>query len=423
MIVKHQPSFAGFPNFQLFRRSSHPGSDIDVPMNKHSSISYSHAVPMMALVLLAANLRPPLTTVGLLIEPIRETTDISLTTAGLLNSLPLLALGLFAPLGHFGRRFGLERTLVAALLILTAGILLRSQGSVAALFLGSACLAAGIAVGNVLVPGIIKRDFADRAKGVTTIYAVTLGLSAAIASGLAVPFAQWLPGGWQASLGIWAIPVAITAVVWLPAALRTGPNGSSSHHHAAPVSPWRSSLAWLVTIFMGMQSLFFYVAVGWFPTVFQNRGYSAEESGLIIVMFQLVALVVTMIMPLILKRAHDQSAIAAGAALLVTMSVLGLVFFPAATYLWMVMIGIGGGAMMILALAFISLRASNHHDAASLSIMSQSVGYLLAAGGPVCFGLLHDLTGDWNAPLWVLAILTAISIFVGFGAGRNRTYS
>ncbi|RWR27424.1 MFS transporter [Sinirhodobacter populi] len=392
-------------------------------MNKQSSIPYTHAVPMMALVLLAANLRPALTTVGLLIEPIRETTGISLTTAGLLNSLPLLALGIFAPLGHFGRRFGLERTLVAALFLLTAGILVRSQGSVAALFLGSACLAAGIAVGNVLVPGIIKRDFADRAKGVTTIYAVTLGLSAAIASGLAVPLSQWLPGGWRGSLGIWAIPAAITALVWLPAARRLGANNSPSHHHATPVSPWRSMVAWLVTIFMGMQSLFFYVAVGWFPTVFQNRGYSPEESGLIIVVFQLVALIVTMIMPLILRRAHDQAAIAAGAAFLVAISVLGLIYLPSATYFWMVTMGIGGGAMMILALAFISLRSANHHEAASLSIMSQSVGYLLAAGGPVCFGLLHDLTAEWNMPLWVLVALATMSIFVGFGAGRNRTFS
>lgn len=391
-------------------------------MTSYTTISTTRAVSITALVLLAANLRPALTTVGLLIEPIRETTGISLTEAGLLNSLPLVALGLFAPLGHFGRRFGLERTLVAALLLLAAGILVRSQGSVAALFFGSGCLAAGIATGNVLVPSIIKRDFSERAKGVTTIYAVTLGLTAAIASGLAVPFSEWLPGGWQTALAIWAIPAAVAALVWLPAALRSE-NDSHSQRQSVSVSPWRSGLAWLVTIFMGLQSLLFYVTVGWFPTVFQNQGYSPEESGLLIVVFQLVALGVTTIMPILLKRARDQSAFAAVASMVIAISVLGLIVFPAAAYLWMILLGLGGGASMILALAFISLRSANHHEAASLSIMSQSVGYLLAAAGPAGFGLLHDLAGSWTSPLVALAVLGVIQALVGFGAGRNRTYS
>jgi CP family cyanate transporter-like MFS transporter len=396
---------------------------VDCTMANHASSTSTKAVSLMAIILLAANLRSALTAVGLLIEPIQATTGISLTVAGLLNSLPLVALGIFAPLGHLGRRFGVERMVVAALLLLTIGILVRSQGNATALFLGSGCLAAGIAIGNVMVPGIIKRDFSERAKGITTTYVVTMGLTAAIASGLAIPLSKLLPGGWQASLGVWAIPAAVAALIWVPYTRHSGDNRSRVHLKGAHVSPWQSGLAWLVTLFMGLQSLVFYVAISWFPTIFQNNGFSPKESGLLIVVFQVVALGVAMAMPLLLRRAKDQSAISAVSAILATISVVGLMVFPNAAYLWMVTMGIGGGAMLILALAFISLRSSDHHQTASLSVMSQSVGYLIAAAGPFCFGLLHDLTGEWRTPLTTLAVLTLVAAFVGFGAGRNRSYS
>ncbi|WP_143269014.1 MFS transporter [Azospirillum agricola] len=160
------------------------------------------ALSIVPFLLLAANLRPALTSVGPLIGSIQDATGLSVTAAGVLNSLPLLAFAAFAPLAHLGRRLGMERTLVGALFLLFVGILFRSSGSAFGLFAGSICLAAGIAVGNILVPGIIKRDYPERVKALTAIYAVTLGLSAAIASGLAVPLAAWLPGGWQAALAI-----------------------------------------------------------------------------------------------------------------------------------------------------------------------------------------------------------------------------
>ncbi|MBB2963367.1 MFS transporter [Methylobacterium sp. R2-1] len=378
------------------------------------------ALSILPFLLLAANLRPALTSVGPLIEPIRQTTGLSLTAAGLLNSLPLLALAAFAPLAHFGRRFGAERTLVAALLLLAAGILIRSSGSTMALFAGSACLAGGIAIGNVLVPGIIKRDYPDRVKGLTTLYAVTLGLTAAVASALAVPLATWLPGGWQTALAIWAVPAFVAALAWSPIALRTG--GDAHRHCASKRMPvWRSGVAWLVTGFMGLQSLYFYVAVAWLPTIFQHDGYAPAEAGLLITLFQLVALAVSAMMPLILGRAKDQSRVACVAALLVAVAMGGVLLFPAGAYLWMIVAGLGGGACLPLALAFISLRAADHHQAASLSMMSQSVGYLLAAFGPFTFGLLHDLTGTWSLPLAVLVAFGLLFAAVGYGAGRDRT--
>jgi len=160
-------------------------------MSSKTSFQAKAAVSLVALMFLAANLRPALTSVGPLIEQIRQTTGISLTAAGLLTSLPLVAFGALAPLAQFGRRFGMERTLGVALFLLTLGILIRSEGSIGALFAGSICLAAGIAVGNVLVPSLIKRDFPHRVKGVTTIYAVMLNLMPAISTSIVVPLSDF----------------------------------------------------------------------------------------------------------------------------------------------------------------------------------------------------------------------------------------
>lgn len=384
------------------------------------NLSPKSALSIIPFLLLAANLRPALTSVGPLLADIQASTGISLTMAGALNSLPLLAFAVFAPIAHLGRRLGMERTLVGALLLLVGGILLRSSGSVFGLFAGSLCLAAGIGVGNILVPGIIKRDYPERVKALTTIYAVTLGLSAAIASGLAVPLASSLPGGWQTALAMWAVPALIAALAWTPIALRQGKSGL--HQRATASTPlWRSPLAWFVTGYMGLQSLYFYVAVAWLPTVFQSYGYSPAEAGLLVTIFQLVALAMSAMTPLLLGRRRDQSVAASAAALAMAAGIAGFLLSPGLAYLWVAVLGLGGGACLPLALAFISLRAADHHQAASLSMMAQSIGYFLAALGPFAVGLIHDLAGAWSFPLAVLVVLGLIQAVIGYEAGRDKT--
>lgn len=391
-------------------------------MSSHTS-AYRPALSIIPFLLLAANLRPALTSVGPLVGEIQSSTGLSGTAAGLLNSLPLLAFAAFAPLAHFGRRLGMERTLVAALLLLFAGVLLRSWGSIPALFAGSLLLAAGIGVGNILVPGIIKRDYPERVKPLMTLYAVILGLSAAIASGLAVPFAAWLPGGWQGALAVWAIPALVAALAWTPIALRKGKPLSSDNPTAATKPIWRSPLAWFVTGFMGLQSLYFYVAIAWLPSVFQSNGHDPAEAGLLITVFQLVALAMSAMLSLLLGRRKDQSLAAASASMAMAVSVAGLLFFPAGAYFWMILMGLGGGACLPLALMFITLRSADHHQTARLSMMAQSIGYSLAALGPFAFGFIHDLAGSWTIPLGGLAVLGVILALVGYEAGRDKTIS
>lgn len=386
---------------------------------KQTSSGVVQAVPLLALILLTINLRPALTSVGPLLEDIRASVGMSATAAGVLNSLPLLAFAVFSPLAQFGRRFGMERTLAAIMALLALGILLRSQGSVAALFAGSIVLAAGIAVGNVLMPGLIKRDYPERVQGVTTIYVMALGLSSAVAAGLAVPLSHWLPGGWTTALGVWAIPAMAAALFWLPLAIRGGEGGRS--RVAAPAAVWRSTLAWQVTFFMGLQSLMFYVTIGWFPAILQEAGYSADAAGFMMTVFQMLSLFVALGMSLFLKRAPDQRLMVVVTSLLATLPVIGLLLLPGLAYLWIVLLGLGSGGCFILAMAFIGLRSANAYDAASLSMMSQSIGYLLASTGPFLFGLLHDITHGWQVPLAMLPIIGLVQAAFGIGAGRNRT--
>lgn len=388
-------------------------------MSRSKLTSSGAAIPVAALILLAGNLRATLTSVGPLIEQIRHSTHISLTAAGLLTSLPLVAFGAFAPLGHFGRRFGMERMSVFALLLLTIGTLIRSNGSVAGLFAGSMCLAAGIAIGNVLVPGLIKRDYPGRIKGLTTLYAVMLSLIPAIASGLAVPLSDWLPGGWRSALAVWSIPAGIAILVWLPFALR--PGGEANPTQASSSSVWRSALAWQVTAFMGLQSLAYYSSIAWMPTILQSDGYTPSQAGSLIAVYQVAALALSATMPFLLRGTSNQSLFACSAGVAIAASICGLLLFPAGAVVWMILMGFGGGASVMLALTFISLRSANHQQAASLSIMSQSIGYLLAAAGTFLFGVIHDVAGNWSVPLLLLIGVSLVMALAGFGAGRLRT--
>lgn len=374
---------------------------------------------LVSFLLLAFNLRPAITAVGPLVGSIQDTTGLPGAAVGLLSSLPLLAFAAFAPLAHVGRRIGLERALALAMGMLFAGILLRSTGTTAALFAGTLVLGAGIAVGNVLAPSIIKRDYPQRVGALTTIYALLLALSAAISSGLAVPFERVLPGGWRSALAVWAVPAAMAAVLWVHASIRPRPL-------APPVddtpraSVWHSRLAWSVTSFMGLQSLSFYVVVAWIPRVLQDNGADPAVAGLLLTGYQLVSVAAGVTLPRLLALRQDQRAIAVFSSLLIALGILGLLVLPEWTLAWIVVMGFGSGVCFPLAIAYIGLRSRDHQQATSLSLMAQSMGYLLAAFGPFLFGLAHDHSGGWTLPLAGLAVCTVFQAIMGYKGGRNE---
>lgn len=378
-----------------------------------------------AILLLAGNLRGAITSVGPLIGEIRGDTGISHGLAGLITTLPLLAFAALSSLApRLGRRFGIERTLLASLAVLIAGILLRSSGPVAALFAGTALLGLAIAAGNVLLPGLVKRDFPDRAGWMTGLYSGAMGGMATVAVAVAVPIADRAGLGWRGSLACWAAPAAVAALVWVPLARRPArPKPPGPRHPAAPEtapSLWRSGLAWQVTLFMGLQSLVFYSTTAWLAEILSGRGLSASAAGWLVAVAQLAGLVSSLAVPPIAARRLSQRVHTAGSALLSLAGYSGLllagrVLLP----LWCTLIGLGQGALFSLALTMLALRAPDARHAAELSGMAQTAGYLVAAAGPTALGLLHDLTGTWTAPLASLAATTVAILLLGLAAGRD----
>ncbi len=379
------------------------------------------ALLVAAVLLLAANLRPALTSVAPLIGEIRADTGVSHGVAGMLTTLPLLAFALLSPAApRLARRFGMERALLGSMLVLAAGILLRSSGSAAALFSGTAVLGAAIALGNVLLPGLVKREFPGRAGFMTGVYSAALGISAAFAAGASFPLADQTPLGWRGALAIWAVPALAAAAIWLPQVWGAR-HASGAVRAARKVEGlWRSPLAWAVTLFMGLQSLAYYVTLTWLPEILREAGMRAATAGWMLALAQAVSIVAMFLAPVIAGRTPSQRGIVTVAITLSGLGVLRLLLAGSvAGALWVALLGLGQGACFSLALTFFALRAPDPEHAAALSGMAQSAGYLLAASGPSLFGAIRDATGAWIVPLALLLAVTACLLAAGLIAASD----
>ncbi|EBX5197762.1 MFS transporter [Salmonella enterica subsp. enterica serovar Sandiego] len=378
------------------------------------------AVLIAGILMIATTLRVTFTGAAPLLETIRSDYGLSTAQTGLLTTLPLLAFALVSPLAAgIARRFGMERSLFAAMLLICAGIALRSLPSATLLFAGTAIIGCGIALGNVLLPGLIKRDFSQHVARLTGAYSLTMGAAAALGSALVVPLA--LHGfGWRGALLMLMLFPLLAFLIWLPQWRTTRSANLSSSRALHERGIWRSPLAWQVTLFLGLNSLIYYVIIGWLPTILISHGYSEAQAGSLHGLLQLATAAPGLAIPLILHRFNDQRWIAALVSLLCALGAAGLWFVPGQAVIWTLLFGFGSGATMILGLTFIGLRASSAHQAAALSGMAQSVGYLLAACGPPVMGKLHDASGSWYLPLSGVTVLAIIMAIFGLYAGRDR---
>lgn len=372
------------------------------------------------ILMIATTLRVTFTGAAPLLDAIHA--DYALTTAqtGLLTTLPLLAFALVSPLAAgVARRWGIERSLFAAMLLICAGIAIRSLPSPPFLFAGTTLIGCGIALGNVLLPGLIKRDFSQHVAKLTGAYSLTMGAAAAIGSAIVVPLA--LNGfGWRGALMMLMVFPLLALVIWLPQYRQTSHATMSNSRVLHSRGIWRSSLAWQVTLFLGINSLVYYVIIGWLPAILISQGYSEAQAGSLHGLLQLATAAPGLLIPLILFKLKDQRTLAALVSLMCAIAAAGFWLQPNQAVLWTILFGFGSGATMILGLTFIGLRASSAHQAAALSGMAQSVGYLLAACGPPLMGKIHDLNGNWQIPLIGIALLATLMAVFGLYAGRNR---
>jgi CP family cyanate transporter-like MFS transporter len=277
-------------------------------------------------------------------------------------------------------------------------------------------LASAIAVANVLLPAVVKERFPTRQGAITGLYVTAMGLLAAIASAVAVPLARAAPGGWRTALAVWAALVVIAAALWIP---RIRGAGTPTPPTPAAI-PWRSPVAWKVTAFMGLQSLAFFAIIGWLPSLLESHRISAHAAGLELFGYQIAALVASLFLPVIIDRSADHRAMSCIAAVCAGLSYAGLAAFPGLSLLWTLGAGCAAGATLVLALSFMGMRVTAPEQAAALSAMAQSGGYVIAAAGPFLFGVLHAASGSW-IPSLLLLVASAIAVFaVGLGAGHPR---
>ena len=404
------------PTTVAVRESAKPGTRFRGPL-------VPSALLVVAVLVVAANLRPAVTGLGPVLDEVRAGLCMPAGLVSVLTALPTIcfgAVGFLAP--ALTRRVGVARAIGISIAVLTVGVLVRALSGSAVLLLGTLLAGAGIAVCNVLLPVVVKESYGHRIGLITGLYTAVLQGVAATASAVATPLAGG-SGGWRFSLGFWALPAFLGLVLWLVAARHhKNPQPGPDPNLPAPAGAgmFRRPFAWLVALFFGLQAMSAYALMGWLPQVLMAAGISRATAGVMMALVSVLGVPISLIIVPIAARARSQSWWTAGICAVGLVGVVGLLVAPAAApWLWMFCVGVGMG-VFALAVALISLRSASAADTRALSTMTQSVGYLIAALGPLGFGMLHSLTGGWTVSLSVLLAILLAEVVIGYFVGRAR---
>ncbi|MFD2035757.1 CynX/NimT family MFS transporter [Belliella marina] len=375
----------------------------------------------LGIMLVAFNLRPSITAIGPLIPMIREDLGLSNGWAGFLTTLPLLTFATFSLFSAaIGKKLGNSQAILLALLILLIGSIVRVLGGPHWLYIGTGLTGIGIVICNVLLIPLIKNRLPKKIGIVTASYTTGMTLTAAIASGISAPLAIDLNLGWQGSLLPWAGLIILGIIIWSPQAKFPKPN-INMHANEVKINVWKSRLAWQVSLFMGIQSLLFFTIVAWLPDMMITRGLSPVEAGVLMSLIQLIGLIGTFISPIIAVKFKNQVGIilVLGSMYLIGFSSL-FVHILWVNYVGLTLVGLGMGSSISLAYTLIGLRTGSEKVTASLSGMSQSAGYYLAALGPLLFGVAFDIFGNWDHLIYLMLACTLLFTFFGVKSGRAR---
>ena len=375
---------------------------------------------ILGIILISINLRTSIASVGPLIPFIREDLGISNGLAGFLTTLSLITFAvfsLFAP--SLGKKLGHGKAIFLGISLLSIGVVIRVLGGIELLYLGTALTGIGIVTANVLMIPFFKARIPEQIGLMTALLSTGMSLFAAIASGVSVPLAVDLGLGWRGSLVSWVVLMVLALIVWIPQLKPQATQQSGSIKPAKNV--WKSRLAWQVTLFMGAQSVMYFTMITWLPDMLIARGMSPINAGIALSYMQLISLIGTFFAPNLLMRLKQQS----GVVLIVGIGYLvgyGSLFITneIVTFAALTIIGIGSGASLSIAYTLISMRTAEDLTTAKLSGMVQSAGYVLAALGPLVFGISLDLFDNWNILIWFLLAMTVQFIAFGWPAGRDN---
>jgi len=374
---------------------------------------------LAGLLLVALNLRPALTSVAPVLTRIGQDLELSSAGQGVLTTLPVLCLGLAAPLApRIARRIGSERAVLAVLALLTVAMILRPYIGGAGLFVGTAIAGASIGIMGVLLPGLVKRDFPRNVGFMTGLYTVALNLGASLGAGITEPMRLAFGDYWQPALAVWFTPALVAGLVWK---LQMRAKHQSDQRKRGNRRLHHNLLAWQVTLYMGLQSSLAYIVFGWLPTILADRGMAPVAAGAALSVSILFQVITAIVAPTFGTRMRDQRAVITLSMIVATIGLMGCIYAPInSAWFWIVVLGLGQGGTFSLALTLLALRASDAETANELSGMAQGVGYIIAACGPLAIGMIHQYFNNWSAIGVLIGLIGAGATAAGLGAGRDR---
>ncbi|WP_214110096.1 CynX/NimT family MFS transporter [Acrocarpospora catenulata] len=374
---------------------------------------------VLGVVLAALNLRTAVTSVGTVLDQISAGLGMSGIATGVLTTLPVLCFAAFgAVTPALSRRIGEHRLLITALVLLGAGLLIRAMvGSATVFLLASVVALAGGAIGNVLIPTLIKRHFPARSGAMMTLYATALAVGTMLAAAGTVPLMRAADGNWHVALGVWAALAAVAAIPWL-ALPRDEPERRNAAAYTRPGELVRSRLAWAMAGYFGTQSLIAYVMFGWLPQLLRDGGYTADQAGLVLGIFTGLGIPTSLVVPALAARMRDQRGLVVGFALVYVVGFAGLLTGQA-LWLWATVVSLGMGSFP-MALSMLALRTRTAEATAALSAFAQSAGYLFAGVGPLVVGVLYQVSGGWALPFALLFLVLGAQVVTGRYAGADR---
>lgn len=401
-------------------------------MSTSSNLSASSNLPssrftfwlvLCAMILLATNMRAPIVALGSIAPVVKDALDISEFQIGWLGAVPMLSFAVGALISPtIGKRFGLENTLLAMIGLLTVGMIIRTAIPTWSGFLiGTLLLTLAIGFANTLAAPVIKQRTPQHIPLITGLFSLTMTTAAGIVAGVVLPLSEQV--GWQWALGGWTILGVFAFVIWLFLRVRLG---SSNHQAVIPaalgssdISMWRTTFAWQIAIFMGLQSLLFYTVASFLPSIWVSKGLSAVSAGQMGSVFQFMAPVSILSLTWLVNRGRPIQALAVFAAVLNVMGILGVSYLSTdLAWLWSGMMGMGCSAIFTLSMMLFSMRTYTTNQASELSGMAQAVGYVIAFFGPLGTGWLHETTGSWSVPLFIMLILMIVNVVIAWLVSR-----
>lgn len=375
------------------------------------------------MILLATNMRAPIVALGSIAPVVKDALDISEFQIGWLGAVPMLSFAVGALISPaIGKRFGLENTLIAMIGLLTVGMIIRTAIPTWSGFLiGTLLLTLAIGFANTLAAPVIKQRTPQHIPLITGLFSLTMTTAAGIVAGVVLPLSEQV--GWQWALGGWTILGVFAFVIWLFLRVRLG---SSNHQAVIPaalgssdISMWRTTFAWQIAIFMGLQSLLFYTVASFLPSIWVSKGLSAVSAGQMGSVFQFMAPVSILSLTWLVNRGRPIQALAVFAAVLNVVGILGVSYLSTdLAWLWSGMMGMGCSAIFTLSMMLFSMRTYTTNQASELSGMAQAVGYVIAFFGPLGTGWLHEMTGSWSMPLFIMLILMIVNVVIAWLVSR-----